>query len=217
MSFDRLAPHYTWMEKVLAGGRLQRARVAWLETLAGCDRILIAGVGHGHFLRRCATRFPDARITSLDASAGMLRRARRQVSPTGDSHGGFDFVHASLPAWRPAPGEFDAIVTHFFLDCFAPDELGAVIAGLAQAARPSARWLIADFALPARGIARQRARMIHAAMYRFFRPVTRIRARAVTPPDPWLARQGFHLAHRTSFDWGLLQSDCWQRAAAAPL
>ena len=26
MSFDRLAPHYTWMEAVLAGPRLQRCR-----------------------------------------------------------------------------------------------------------------------------------------------------------------------------------------------
>jgi hypothetical protein len=51
MSFEKLAPHYTWMETVLAGRRLQRCRVAWIDALARCEDILIVGVGLGHFLR----------------------------------------------------------------------------------------------------------------------------------------------------------------------
>lgn len=119
MSFDRIAPHYTWMEKVLAGGRLQRCPVTWLDALAGCETILIAGVGHGHFLQRCAERFPAAKITSVDASAGMLRHAKRRARGASRPER-LDFVHARLPEWRPAAGQFDAIVTHFFLDCFPP-------------------------------------------------------------------------------------------------
>lgn len=30
MSFDRIAPHYRWLEAILAGNVLQRARTAWL-------------------------------------------------------------------------------------------------------------------------------------------------------------------------------------------
>ena len=217
MSFDRLAPHYTWMERVLAGGRLQRARTAWLETLAGRRDILIAGVGHGHFLRRCALRFPEARITSVDASAGMLRRARQHALRSGADRRSLHFVHAELPAWQPASGGYDAIVSHFFLDCFPPDELACVIATLARAARPEARWLIADFALPPGGLARHRARAVHALMYRFFRQVTRIPARSWTSPDRLLAEHGFTLAHRMSSEWGLLQSDCWRRQSAVSI
>jgi ubiquinone/menaquinone biosynthesis C-methylase UbiE len=146
MSFDRLAPHYTWMEKVLAGSRLQRCRVAWLDALAGCERILIAGVGHGHFLQRCAQRFPVARITCIDASAGMLRQAERRARRAGVAMDQLEFIHASMPEWRPPPGEFDAVVTHFFLDCFPPGELDAVIHALAAGAKPAARWLVGDFA-----------------------------------------------------------------------
>lgn len=211
MSFDRLAPHYTWMEAVLAGRRLQRCRVTWLDALAGCADILIAGVGHGHFLRHCARRFPHARITSVDASAGMLRHARRRTELAGINGERLSFVHASLPEWAPQPGEFDAIVTHFFLDCFPPGELDAVISALARGARPNARWIVSDFAVPARGLARQRARALHALMYAFFRPVTRVRARRVTTPDPMLRTQGFRLAGRQASEWGLLQSDLWQR------
>lgn len=207
VSFERLAPHYTWMEKVLAGGRLQRSRTAWLKELANCNRILIAGVGHGHFLRACARSFPQAHIVSVDASAGMLARARRGFE--NDSR--FDFIQATLPRWKPAPRSFDAVVTHFFLDCFPPDELREVVASLANGLSNPARWLLTDFSVPARGWRRQRARAIHLAMYTFFRPVTGIRARRVTPPDDLLRHHGFQLTGRAHRDWGLIQSDVWSR------
>jgi ubiquinone/menaquinone biosynthesis C-methylase UbiE len=213
MSFDRLAPHYTWMESVLAGSRLQRCRVAWLESLAGCERILIVGVGAGHFLRRCAQRFPEAHLTSVDASQGMLRRAEQRAQRAGAAREQLEFVHASLPDWRPPANTYDAIVTHFFLDCFPPAELEAVIAVLAASARPNARWLISDFAVPSRGLGRQRARVVHALMYGFFRRVTGIRARRLTSPDNLLQSAGFVLEQRRTYEWGLLHSDLWRRSS----
>lgn len=211
MSFDVLAPHYTWLEAVLAGRRLQRARTAWLEQLAGCSEILIAGVGHGHFLRRCAQRFPQARFTSVDASAAMLARAaahaqRAEIEPERTR-----FIHATLPGWRPERQGYDAVVTHFFLDCFPPDELADVMDVLAAGAGTNAVWLLSDFAIPSRGIARQRARAIHAIMYGCFRRVTRLRARRLTEPDPLLAGHGFTLRGRRTSEWGLLRADWWVR------
>jgi len=211
MSFDVLAPHYTWMEAVLAGGRLQRCRLAWLEALENSERILIVGVGHGHFLRRCAERHPRSRLVAVDASAGMLRQAERRARRAGVEPARLEFVHARLPDWAPRAEEFDAIVTHFFLDCFAPPELERVVAALARGARPRAKWLVADFALPPAGWARRRARAVHALMYGFFRPVTGIPARRWTEPDPQLRAHGFALAGRRPSEWGLLRSDLWQR------
>jgi ubiquinone/menaquinone biosynthesis C-methylase UbiE len=214
MSFDALAPHYRWMEAVLAGPRLQRCRTAWLDELHGCRDILIAGVGHGPFLARAAQRLPQARITAVDASAGMLREARRRAGRSGIGENRIQFIHATLPAWRPPAESFDAIVTHFFLDCFPPDELREVISSLAAAARPAARWLLADFTVPASGLARQRARAVHALMYGFFRRATKLRARRVTQPDGLLAAEGFALVRRQTSEWGLLHSDLWARQRA---
>jgi Methylase involved in ubiquinone/menaquinone biosynthesis len=215
MSFDVLAPHYTWMERLLAGRRLQRARVAHLDALEGCERLLIAGVGHGHFLHAAATRFPDLEILSIDASERMLAHARAHTHSVANSSR-LHFQPATFPSFQPPLASFDAIATPFFLDCFPPDELAAVIATLAAAARPCATWLVTDFSIPPRGWRRHRARAIHAAMYAFFRPVTRIRARRVTPPDPLLRSHDFHLAARRTFELGLIQSDLWIRPAPPP-
>ena len=122
-----------------------------------------------------------------------------------------DFIHAALPEWTPPPNRFDAVVTHFFLDCFAPGELGRVVGALATGAKQNAAWLVSDFAVPSEGFARHRARAVHALMYAFFRRLTHISARAVTPPDSLLQAEGFQLANRASVSWGLLHSDCWKR------
>jgi len=58
---------------------------------------------------------------------------------------------------------------------------------------------------------RWRARLILWSMYRFFRVATRLPARRLTAPDPFLAEAGFALQARRVFEWGLLHSDCWTK------
>ena len=208
MNFDRLAPYYDWMETLLAGVRLQSARMAWLSELRGRPRILSVGEGHGKFAAACHTRFPEAELTCVEASPGMLACAQRRLGPDAarvNWHCG-DFL-----AWN-ADGPYDAIVTCFFLDCFPPDTLAAVVGKLARCAAPSAVWLVVDFALPPRGPARWRARAVHWLMYAFFRQIVRLPARGFTPPDHLLVSHGFQLACRKEFDWGLVRADVWLRS-----
>jgi SAM-dependent methyltransferase len=212
MSFDLLAPHYRWLEAVLAGPRLQRVRTTWIGELAGCRHLLVAGVGHGPALPLILRSHPGLRITCVDASAGMLAQAESRARRAGADLSRLTFVHAALPGWQPA-ARFDAVATHFFLDCFPPEQLRAVVAQLAALATPDARWIVSDFTLPPRGVRRLRAQAVHALMYGFFRRVTRLPARRLTPPDPLLAAAGFRLAGRRTSEWGLLQADLWQRSA----
>ena len=215
--FDVLAPHYSWMEKILAGPRLQRCRTTWLGELAGSRHILIAGLGHGPVLRALLARNPHAHVTCVDASAGMLAAAQQRAQRAGLDMTRLSFLHAALPDWRPSAGRYDAIVTNFFLDCFSPDELRAVVAVLAGAATSDARWVVSDFTVPPRGLARLRARLVHALMYAFFKIITGLRATRVTAPDRLLAAQGFALAGRRTSEWGLLQADLWRRASVPVL
>ena len=212
MSFDRLAPHYRWMEAVLAGRKLQRCRLAWLDEVRDSRRVLIVGVGPGRFLESALREMRGAEFVCVDASAAMLERARAAAERTGESER-VSFIHAALPEWEPERADFDLIVTHFFLDCFPEPMLSQVVARLANAATPDARWLLSDFQVPARGAARLRARVVLALAYAFFRVTTRLPAKRLIAPDDALTRNGFFLQHRRISDWGLFHSDVWKRTA----
>lgn len=209
MKFDRLAPHYDWLEALTAGDKLQRARTAWLEELSKARRMLSAGEGHGRFAAACRARFPEADLTCVEASPRMLARAKQRVGPVGSRT---QWVCADVLSWTPPEEKFDAVVTCFFLDCFPPETLAAVVAKLAACTVPGAVWLVTDFALPPDGPSRRRAQLIHALMYALFRLAVDLPARRLTPPDDLLRAHGFHLVGRRESEWGLLRSELWRRS-----
>ena len=214
MSFDRLARHYGWMERVLAGERLQRCRTAFLDRVLWAREILILGEGSGRFLCACGQAVAQARVTCVDSSPRMLETARRRIERQGLGSKDIDFVRADALTWSPPTGVYDLVVTHFFLDCFRPDQLELIVAGLSRACRGNAAWLLADFQIPERGLPRWRAEAIHRMIYVFFRALTRLPARRLTTPDPFLTAHGFVLRERRVSEWGLLHSDLWQRVSA---
>lgn len=206
MSFDRLAPFYRMMEGLAAGGKMQRRRLAFLAEIPVPRNVLLAGEGHGRFLPECVRRFPEARIVVVDSSEKMLEIARREVASER-----VGFVRADLLEWDGPRGQFDLIVTHFFLDCFPPDELAKVVGKLGELAAPAADWLVADFEIAPAGPARWRGRLIVAALYRFFRIVTGLKADALVPPDGDLEKAGFTRHRREVREWNLLKSEWWRR------
>jgi len=207
MSFDRLAPHYRWMEWLLAGGKLQRCRTRFLDALPQTQHALLLGEGNGRFLREFLRKQPTARVTCIDASPRMLKEARRRAPQNAC----VTFVCCDVTEWEPPQGEFDLVVSHFFLDCFRSEQIEFIAENISAALTDKARWLIADFCEPRRGWRKWRAQAILKTMYWFFRRTTKLPARKLTAPDAVLARHGFELQARQSFEWGLLQSDLWVR------
>jgi SAM-dependent methyltransferase len=213
--FDRIAPHYGWMERVLAGRKLQLCRGAFLQAIPSPRRALVAGQGHGAFVAELLRAHPQVRCTCVDSSSGMLQAARARLRQEGLDEGRAEFIQADLLDWAAPEAEFDLIVTHFFLDCFRPEQLERLMPKLSGAASPKACWLLADFREPASGLARWRARAIIEVMYLFFRWATSLPASELTSPDALMARHGFVLGQRRTFDWGLLHSDLWIRGQPA--
>lgn len=208
MSFDRLAPHYRWMEWILAGDKLQNCRVAFLEEIETPTRVLLVGEGHGRFLEVLRARFPQAVITVLDSSEAMLRVARGRAG-NPDKSNPTRFEQGDDLRWEPVE-KFDVIATHFFLDCFTASQLAELIPKLARCLEPNGTWLLADFCIPERGWQRFRAKAIHRVMYGFFRATTRLNSTRLTSPDSFLARAGLRLEKRCIREWGLLHSDLWR-------
>ncbi len=211
MSFDLLAPHYRWMELVLAGEKLQRCRTIFLDHALEPGRLLILGEGNGRFLVECRRHFRHAQITCVDSSVRMLKSARDRLASHNIPEQGVEFVHADALKWSPPKNSFDLIVTNFFLDCFWPEQLEQLVTAIAHSAKEHATWWLADFQIPHAGISRFRALLIHQLMYAFFHLLTGLPARRLTPPDPFLEAHGFALQRRLVREWGLLHADEWKR------
>lgn len=211
MSFDRLAPIYRTLEGVLAGGILQRCRTAHMAETVGRQRAVLMGEGPGRFLAAMLRATPRIEVTVVEKSPRMIREARSRIQKEGLDASRVDFQAVDASTWNPPVQSFDLIVTHFFLDCFSPDDLEDIIGKLAGSATTDARWLLGDFCIPERGWRRFRARVIHSAMYTFFRTATGITAKQVTSPDPILRGKGFRLISRRLFNRDLIHSDLWAR------
>jgi Methyltransferase domain len=214
MSFDTLAPWYRAMEAVSAGGLLQRCRTAFLPETNGCRRALLLGEGPGRFLVELLRANPRVEVTCVERSPCMIQEAIREVKRQGLDVARVRFEPSDALTWQPSLAVFDLVVTHFFLDCFRPDELERLIAKVAASATDDARWLLADFRMPERGWQRWRARMALALMYGFFRFATGLSASRLTPPDPLLEAVGFRLARQQRANFGLAHSDLWLKTKA---
>ena len=214
MSFDTFAPHYRWMEWVLAGGKLQRCRTACLKAVPKAENILLLGEGNGRFLAVCREQFPAAHITCVDSSLGMIHQARKRLQRAGVSLHQTSFEHADILTWKSSlPGAYDLVVTNFFLDCFPTKQLEQIIQKVASITTAKANWLLADFQAAEAGLKKLRSKLILWIMYRFFRTFTKLPARKLIQPDPFLQAAGFGLVQGVQSEWGLLRSDWWQRTS----
>lgn len=208
MSFDSIAPHYRWLESAAFANKLQNARVAFLDQIGAPKRVLIVGEGNGRFLSELVRKYPAVEVDCLDASARMLALARKR---TIGHEKRVRFLRKNILDWSPERNAYDLIVTHFFLDCFSETTLVRIVEKLVAAASADARWLIADFCIPAKKPAAWRARLCIGAMYIFFRVVAGIEARQLVSPAPILEREGFAQLARQTFAGGMIQSQLWKR------
>ena len=83
MSFEAIAPHYRWLERVTAGPLLQRCRIEFIHEIKDARNILLLGEGRGRCLVEVRQQNPEAQITCIDASACMLEFTRSEMVKRG--------------------------------------------------------------------------------------------------------------------------------------
>ncbi|PJJ59191.1 class I SAM-dependent methyltransferase [Hymenobacter chitinivorans] len=201
--FDRVAPFYDPLARLVFGDALRRAQQAALAGLPpGRPRVLIIGGGSGWVLGEVLQRRPDARVLYLEASALMLAKSRATLLQAAPEHAGqVEFRLGTEHDLRPDES-FDAIITFFFLDLFEPRRLQAILDALNQARRPGAPWLLADFR-PAQTLWQ---RLLLQTMYRFFRLTTGISGRAMPDLHPALRCLGLVVQQQHVFFRGLVEA-----------
>jgi ubiquinone/menaquinone biosynthesis C-methylase UbiE len=202
--FNAIARLYRYLEYSIFGPALWRRRIAYLPKLAGAKRVLMAGEGDGRFLAAFLEANPEAVVDYVDASSAMLRLARRRV--TVRAEGRVRFVRADvLQATFDGRG-YDAIVTHFFFDCFCDEELRAVGERLAAGGAAGSVWVVSEF---------QTKRLAQAVLVRWlyfcFRWLTGLRTTHLPSHRQVLHALGYDMAAAEEAAGGLLVSEVWRR------
>ena len=142
--FDRIAPVYDTMNRVMTGGLdLRWRRVAAAAVVRPGDRVLDAACGTGD-LALADLRAGAATVTGLDFSPRMLERARRKTAV-------IDWVEGDLLALPFDDGSFDTATIGFGVRNVGDLELA--LAELRRVLRPGGRLAILEITRP-RGVLR---------------------------------------------------------------
>jgi demethylmenaquinone methyltransferase/2-methoxy-6-polyprenyl-1,4-benzoquinol methylase len=136
--FDRIAPLYDAMNRVMTAGLDRRwRRLAVREVVWPGDRVLDTCCGTGDFAIEAERR--GARVVGLDFSEPMLERARRKS-------GTIEWVRGDALALPFGNAEFDAATVGFGIRNLADLELG--LRELARVLRPGGRLAVLEITQP---------------------------------------------------------------------
>jgi ubiquinone/menaquinone biosynthesis C-methylase UbiE len=214
-NFDRLARAYAVLEWLSFGRALATRRTHYIADprLSAIRRALVLGDGDGRFTAALLAHNPSLHVTAVDASAAMLGELRRRVA-SSTPNATLDLCCADLRTWAPADAQYDLVTAHFFFDCLTTSEVAALVARLAPALTPNARWLVSDFSVPARGIAAPFARLLVRALYFAFAILTGLRVKALPDYESALESANFSAAGADTALGGALRSEIWVRGRA---
>jgi hypothetical protein len=205
-NFDRVAHLYRWIEVVTFGKSLWRCRCAFLDELLPCRNALIIGDGDGRFTGRLLELNSTILIDAVDASREMLLVLLRNA---GANASRVRTYQADAREWVPPHPPYDAIVTHFFLDCLSTDEVSRIAQSLHTCSTPSSRWVVSEFAIPRNWFGRLVAQPLVTFLYLAFRFLTGIQVLRLPNHRDAMVGAGFKLNLSRNTLAGLLVSEVW--------
>lgn len=136
--FDRIAPVYDVMNRVMTAGLDRRwRRLAVREVVWPGDRVLDACCGTGDFAVEAERR--GGRVVGLDFSARMLERAKRKS-------GTIEWVEGDALALPFADGAFDVVTVGFGVRNLESVERGLIELG--RVLRPGGRIAVLEITRP---------------------------------------------------------------------
>lgn len=136
--YRRHAPLYDFTRWSFLFGR--RRLIGALPALPARPRILEVGCGTGSNLVCLQRRFPRARITGIDLSPAMLRRAEAKF----ESSAGVQLIHGTYGDGRHAAGPYDLILCSYSLTMTGPRR-EAVVRQIARDLAPGGCLCAVDF------------------------------------------------------------------------
>ena len=145
--FDRVAPRYDALNRILSGGRDVgwRRRAIALARMGPRDVALDVGVGTGDLaFGLLDASDPSARVIGVDVSPLMLESARRRAEERGERR--FAGILATADALPFADGAFERIVAGFAVRNFG--DLAVGLSEMRRVLRAGGRAVILELSTP---------------------------------------------------------------------
>ena len=211
MSFDRVAPYYDGLARLVFGRSIQRAQCYFLDQIPPTAWVLVVGGGTGWLLPYLLERPEVIHVTYLEASAAMLRQAQQKIRHLDPQRIAIaEFVHGDERSLKEND-RFSVVITNFVLDMYEGAALDTLMRRLADQLTPEGRWLFTDFRLSARKKHRWWQRLATRAMYIFFHIAAGIAQQSLPPYDEHFRAHGFRMTHERAFFRDFIVSRVYQK------
>jgi ubiquinone/menaquinone biosynthesis C-methylase UbiE len=203
--FNRIAPYYDFLKRVVFGRAIADSQAAFLGNVRQGSKLLIIGGGSGEMLpvlKKIVTASSGFAIWYVEASSEMITLAAKRESPAN-----INFIHGTEEA-LPEKVMFDVVITNFFLDLFPYDKGTEICGKIGRRIYPGGLWLVSDFVNEGKWW--QRALLW--IMYRFFAITCKIEATGLPAWESQLLAVGMKDEIHKSFYGGFIKSALYEKS-----
>ncbi len=198
--FDNVAGIYDTLSFLVFGNDLRKAQQSLLDELPAKGVVLIIGGGAGWILGEVLSRRPELVIHYVEASEKMLDLSKTQVRAEAN----VTFIHGTE---QEIPGQYyDCIITNFFLDVFAREQLLPAMTLMKEKLKATGVWFCTDF----RDSGKHHHRFLIWLMHRFFRLFASLEANRLLDFRSYFADIEMVLSRETIFRKGLIFSSVYR-------
>lgn len=185
MNFDKTVWFYDTLARIVFGSAWRKVQLAPIAELNQAQNVLIVGGGTGQILSHLDR---NVKTTYLELSQKMIKKAKlRKTSAKSE------FVQADFLQWQ-TESKYDCILMPFFLDCFAVNDLIAVIDKTKYLLHKDGKLIVTDF----QDAGLFRNQMVKL-MYWFFNFVSGVKGKTLLDFQTVILTRGYQLNNTELF------------------
>jgi len=201
-NYNSIAHVYHFLSHLIFGKALLNAQFIHLNKLPKEGKVLFVGGGSGLCLKRVVEIRPNLNVIYLDQSAKMIELSKEKIKYLDHKVKFIVGNERNLPA-----GNYDAIITFFFLDVFNLRNLYYWFYYLHHSLVPDGIWLFADFNLPKNSFQKG----LEKLMFTFLKLSTNIEAKKIYNFQSIFLSNQYNEESRKSFNQSFVYSSVFRK------